>query len=287
MISVSLLSAYPYCPRKIFLSNVLKFYEPPREATVNGTIRHEAFDSLNKSEEEAVKSIKPGDGPEQIYDIYKKVLSQKVRNSIIVNKDKIERAGLEASSLYASTMKHLTAELIIRTRNVYDFIEKRGIYGNELWFELTPKIKSEYKVYSEELGLVGIIDQIRILKESVIPIELKTGTAPKEGIWPNHRLQISAYVMLLEEQLNIHLEKGYIRYLDSDEEREVIMNSFMRQEVIDTKIKVEKLLKSLELPEKEKNENKCEKCGLRNECFDEKVIKVRLEALSQAEKRKI
>jgi CRISPR-associated protein Cas4 len=277
MISVSLLSAYSYCPRKIFLTNVLKYIEVPREATVKGTVRHEAFDSLNKHEADVVIAIKPGEGQEEIHGSYKQMLSQKVRNSIIKHKDAIAKSGLEPSALYTLTMSHLNSEILIRARNVYGFIQKKGVYGAELWAELIPKIKSEYKVSSEALGLIGVVDQIKIMKETVIPVELKTGSAPKEGIWPNHRLQLCAYLMLLEEQLNINLDKGIISYLDSDEERELILNPYIRQEVIETKIKVEKLLSGHNIPEQEKNENKCRNCGLRNECFDEITIKARLE----------
>ena len=58
MISVTLLSAYMYCPRKIYLTKVLGLIEPPNAAMVKGSIRHNAFENLFKDEDELVKEFK-------------------------------------------------------------------------------------------------------------------------------------------------------------------------------------------------------------------------------------
>ena len=282
MINVSLLSAYSYCPRKIFLERILKLAEVPKDVMIKGTIRHEVFDALNKNEQNIVRSVEPGHDQEAIQELYRKSVSVYLRNTIIKNKDSITRIHLEPSQVYASIMKHLLAEIDIRSRNVFDFKEQTKLSGEELWLSLTPKIKSEYKVSSEILRLTGVIDQVLVKKEELVPVELKTGSSPKEGIWPGHRIQIAAYVMLLEETFDMSIKKGYIRYLDTPETdnlREVNINPFMREEVTDTRIKVEKLLSSSELPEKEKNEKKCEKCGLREQCFNDILLKARLEAV--------
>jgi CRISPR/Cas system-associated exonuclease Cas4 (RecB family) len=58
MISVTTLCSYLYCPRKLYLQYVLKLEEPPKEALLKGSIRHKAYEVINASEEELVKSIK-------------------------------------------------------------------------------------------------------------------------------------------------------------------------------------------------------------------------------------
>ena len=60
-ISVSMLSAYLYCKRKLFLERVLGLFEPEKEALVKGTIRHETYDRVNRIEEKIVKSITEND----------------------------------------------------------------------------------------------------------------------------------------------------------------------------------------------------------------------------------
>ena len=47
--------------------------------------------------------------------------------------------------------------------------------------------------------------QVEVRAESLLPIELKTGKSPKEGVWPGHRVQLSAYVMLLEDNFNMNI----------------------------------------------------------------------------------
>ena len=58
MISVSLLSNYDYCARKLFLEQVLKLVVIPRAVVIKGSIRHEVHDKISKAEENFVKSIK-------------------------------------------------------------------------------------------------------------------------------------------------------------------------------------------------------------------------------------
>ena len=53
-ISVSMLSTYLYCPRMLFLQKVLAVEEPPKESIVLGSLRHEIYDFINKSEQKIV-----------------------------------------------------------------------------------------------------------------------------------------------------------------------------------------------------------------------------------------
>ena len=51
MISVTTLSSYLYCPRSIYLTNVLKVVRPAKKTIVKGTIKHHTFDHINKIQE--------------------------------------------------------------------------------------------------------------------------------------------------------------------------------------------------------------------------------------------
>ena len=57
-ISVSMLSAYLFCARKLFLQQGLELKEPPKESTILGSLRHELYDFINRSEEKIVTTIK-------------------------------------------------------------------------------------------------------------------------------------------------------------------------------------------------------------------------------------
>ena len=167
-----------------------------------------------------------------------------------------------------------------RANNAYKFIKEFNLYGKELWQKLTPKIKSELKVVSNNLGLIGKIDQLELHKETIIPIELKTGKSPSNGIWPGHRIQIAAYALLLEDQYKKKVNSGSVIYLDQNIKRTIPINPFLKDEIIELRNQVEQLLASKELPDFTENRNKCEKCSLKKHCYDEEFIQTRLQKLN-------
>ena len=56
-ISVTMLSSYLYCKRKLFLERVLGLFEPDKGALVKGSIRHKTYEEINKIEENIFKKI--------------------------------------------------------------------------------------------------------------------------------------------------------------------------------------------------------------------------------------
>jgi CRISPR/Cas system-associated exonuclease Cas4 (RecB family) len=93
-ISVSMLSSYTYCKRKLFLQYVLNLVEPEKEAMVKGSIRHETYDKINKIEENIVKSITSDDNLKTLYTKYLNVYSQLLRKTINVSKAVPEWVGV-------------------------------------------------------------------------------------------------------------------------------------------------------------------------------------------------
>ena len=55
-ISVSLLSSYLFCSRKLFLEQVLGLKALPKGVTIKGTIKHNVLDLVNKQEKGIVSS---------------------------------------------------------------------------------------------------------------------------------------------------------------------------------------------------------------------------------------
>ncbi len=265
-ISVSMLSTYLYCPRMLFLQKVLAVEEPPKESLVLGSLRHEIYDFINQSEEKIVTSIKEKIQYSQLLSTYKACYSKILKEKIIKNKSKIREVNLDIVNVFKKTWHLILNEAELRAKNIFDFILEYNVYGNELWEKLTPKIISEKSVESEKLQLKGIIDRIEIHKNSYVPIELKTGKMPKEGVWPGHRIQIAAYAMLIEENFSTNVKEGFIRYLDTNETRQIAINPFMKDEIIGLIKEIQELLKASEIPNYCENRNKCTNCGLRSTC---------------------
>src|SRR3990167_10886369 len=231
-ISVSMLSTYLYCPRMLFLQKVLAVEEPPKESLVLGSLRHEIYDFINKSEQKIVSSIMEKMQYIQLLGAYKSHYSKILKEKIIQNKPKIREVNLNIVDVFKKTWPLILNEAELRAKNIFDFVVKHNVYGNELWEKLTPKIISEKSVESEKLQLKGIIDRIEVYENSYVPIELKTGKMPKEGVWPGHRIQIAAYALLLEEKFKTSVKEGFIYYMDAKESRHIAINPFMKEEIV-------------------------------------------------------
>jgi len=266
MIAVTAISSYLYCPRKLYLERVLKLVKPPKEAIIKGTIRHETYDLINKAEEALIKSIKT-DNIKYILQSYKQTYSQILKKVIIKNKDKIKSVNLELSEIFRESWRYVINEAKTRTFNTYSFIVKHKVFGDELWDKITPKIKSELRIESSMMQLRGIVDQIEYFDDNIIPYELKTGKMPDRGVWPGHKIQMAAYIMMLREQTGFDIKLGNIKYLDCDETRPVLFNEFLEKEVIDLRDKTISVLNSKELPSIVENRNKCKACELRDKCY--------------------
>ena len=247
-ISVSLLSSYLYCSRKLFLEKVLLLEEPPKESIVMGSIRHEAYDSINKKEEEIVTSITKKATIESIESLYKQKYLAILRKAIVSSKKRLEEANLNMLDAYKKSFPFITDEAGTRAGNVFRFIQSNNVYGQELWERLTPKIISELRVESDELRLKGIIDQVHVYNGEYVPFELKTGRTPRDGVWPSHRIQLAAYSLLLQEHFKKPIKEGFVIYLDTKEKRHIAINPYMKEEVTQIVNEVLALLENKELP---------------------------------------
>tara|TARA_Y100000310_G_C20579138_1_gene762066 strand:- start:48 stop:893 length:846 start_codon:yes stop_codon:yes gene_type:complete len=271
-ISVTMLSSYLYCPRKLFLQRILAVEEPPKESLVLGSLRHEIYDFINQNEERIVTSIAKKVEYTDIMALYKGFYSKILREKIIKNKSRIKKVKLDIVNVFKRTWPLILNEAETRSKNISDFIQKYNLYGKELWEKLTPKIISEQRVESDQLQLKGIVDRIEVYESGYVPVELKTGKMPKQGVWPGHKIQIAAYAMLLEEKFKTNVKEGFVRYLDADETRQIAINPFMKEEIINLVREVQTLLKSQDPPNYCENKNKCTNCGVRETCYNEETV---------------
>ncbi len=271
LIPVSFLSTYLYCRRKLFLEQTLGYEEPPKEALIKGLIRHELYDKINKAEQGIVTSIEEETPLEDLQALYKRNYSAILRKIIMNNKSKLLNLNLSLFNTYKEIWPIVLEETETRANNLFNFIQTHQLFGKELWQALTPKIESEFKISSSNLQLKGVIDQLEKYDNHFIPVELKTGKLPKEGIWPSHRIQLAAYALLLEDQFGIPVKEGFVHYLDYKQKRQLIINPFLKQEVLDLTRKVISLLESSKLPDFCLNKNKCNSCGLKDICYKQKI----------------
>ena len=263
-LSVTFLSSYLYCPRKLYLEQVLKIFRIPKEAMVKGTVRHQVFEGINNAEKELVILIEKEKTHTDIEELYRQKYSQILKDIIENNKRIIEEANLEPADTLKNTWPFILSEASARAQNAFFFARKANLFGHALWDALTPKTRSEVRIESDNQGLKGIIDELKIYENEIVPVELKTGKAPQTGVWPGHKVQTGAYMMMLIEQ-GQNVKEGVIRYLDHDIERQVILDQFLKKEIIELTKKVRELMNS-KIPPRCINKNKCGACQLFEDC---------------------
>jgi len=129
------------------------------------------------------------------------------------------------------------------------------------------------KVKAQKLGLVGVIDWLEKEGEEYTPHELKNATAPREGVWHDHMIQVAAYAMILSEAHGKVVGKGYVHYLKNGALRPVVVNAFLRDEVERLIRQVGDLVSGSQIPPYVENKKKCEKCPHKAICYDGEAIR--------------
>jgi len=266
MISVSSLCSYLYCPRKLYFNSVLGIIGKVGKETISGTVKHSVIEYINKNEKEIIESIVDNLSLEDIEEIYRLKYYKSLLFNLSRFKKDLKRLKKLKKEVFEEIWPILLGEAKLRSRNVYDFMQDNKVFGIELWEKLQPKYFSEVFLKSDKLGLRGRIDKIAVYNDLRIPLEIKSGKSPSYGIWPNHKVQIASYILLLKEEFP-ELNEGYIEYIDIKEKRKLILNPFIEEEIKELIEKVKELLNSKDLPKKINNESKCSKCGIRDKCF--------------------
>ncbi|MBI4149669.1 CRISPR-associated protein Cas4 [Candidatus Woesearchaeota archaeon] len=275
MLSVSALSTYLFCTRKLFLQQVLKLSEPEKPATILGTIRHEAIAAMHQEEEHIILATNTILPLAELEQRYRAAYAQALRDTILRHRQALKSLGYSLSQVFHMLWRLATTESEQRSRFAFRLMDAHQAYGDALW-QMLPKIQSEVAVSSDSLGLRGIVDRIELSDDDLIPIEIKSGKAPARGAWESHQIQLGAYLLLLSEAYRKPITTGFIRYVDAGEERSVILNPFLRHTILSIRDQAAALLRSLNVPPYTSNHNKCASCGLREQCYDQPFIAERL-----------
>ena len=271
MISVSMLPAYLYCKRKLFIEQVLGIREEPKEETVKGRIRHKIFEEMALREQNIILAVTDKHNVEDVAKLYSSAFGEILRNTLICFKYALKSVNLRALDLFKEIWPMLLEESKAKAGILIGLIREYGVYGHELLTKL-PKAEPEHRIESKTLNLVGVIDRIEFIDNRPVPIEFKTGKMPLDGVWPGHKIQIAAYCLLIEEKFGSRVAEGYVHYLDYAQKRRISLNPFLRNEVIEMIGRVRTLLESKHPPELPENANKCVSCGLRQICHNEEEL---------------
>ncbi|MBI2175907.1 CRISPR-associated protein Cas4 [Candidatus Woesearchaeota archaeon] len=247
-VSVTDLSSFLYCQRALYQKKVLGYVEKPNQSMILGTIRHQFYDLANKHEEAIVVHLHQEATHDEAVLAYAKSYENLLKAAVMSNAKSLAQFDIQPFQVLPQLQQIAAAEAHERAGNVLSFSAQHNVFGNELWQLLTPKILTEVRVRSQLLLLKGVVDRVEVYENSVLPVELKTGKMASEGVWPSHRVQVAAYMMLLKEKFRKPVSRAVIRYLDHNSSKTVVMNPYMELEVKELIEKVTRLLQSSIIP---------------------------------------
>lgn len=122
-------------------------------------------------------------------------------------------------------------------------------------------------MHSEHLGISGRFDVLEIRGENLFPVEYKRGEA---GEWLNHRVQICAQGLLLEDVNGQPVEYGYIYYYGSKKRQQVIFDAELREHTLQLIAEAKAFMQQPSCPEVTYT-RQCEGCSMIHHCLPEEV----------------
>ncbi|KKM11137.1 hypothetical protein SY88_10050 [Clostridiales bacterium PH28_bin88] len=121
------------------------------------------------------------------------------------------------------------------------------------------------RLHSERLGLSGIVDLVLVTRLESIPVEFKHTESP---LGLNHKYQLVAYALLLEDRWGRPVRRGMIHFLPSDRVEEVPVTPNGRAFVHKVLKEIRTMVAAERLPEATARRGRCVDCEYRLFCGD-------------------
>jgi CRISPR-associated exonuclease Cas4 len=123
--------------------------------------------------------------------------------------------------------------------------------------------RNERSLFSSRYRLTGRPDYLVRTRQGVIPVEVKSGSAPQQP-YRAHVLQLAAYCLLVEEQEGRAPPHGVLKY--DDQAFELDYTSDLRTELLETLGDIRHNLDAPEVDRSHEEPGRCLGCGYRDRC---------------------
>jgi CRISPR-associated exonuclease Cas4 len=130
-------------------------------------------------------------------------------------------------------------------------------------FQEGVRIERALPLWSVQWGLIGKADVVEFRKDSVVPIEYKSGRLRE---FDNDELQLCAQGICLEEMTGKPVPLGVIYHHGSRRRREVELTEKLRAEVERAVFEIRKMLTEKMIPPPV-NDSRCGHCSLKESCM--------------------
>ncbi|MBI4146478.1 CRISPR-associated protein Cas4 [Candidatus Woesearchaeota archaeon] len=238
------LSAWVSCPRQFFMQYVVGKEVRLNRAMALGLVKHKVHELVSREEERLVCALRSNDAVQQVLE---RECIALLRSAVVHNSNVLRSVQVTLSDAFQQSVAVAKASASDCCARVVPLLAQ-GLQGEALWHALVPKVKSEYAVQSKVLGLKGRIDRLEIHGARLVPVEIKSGKVPVDGVFDHHRIQVASYALLLEELFQTSVPEAIVHYVDGSARRSVVLNPFTRDWVLDVAAKARSAWESCVVP---------------------------------------
>ncbi|WP_172632561.1 CRISPR-associated protein Cas4 [Methanohalophilus mahii] len=159
---------------------------------------------------------------------------------------RVEEIVQEIITIYSDELEHIDEnQFKDALEDVYEVLP--AIAGNlknqfdEEMIELIKPVEIEPLMHSDKLNLSGAPSAIICSDKQKIPMLIKTGNAPMQGVWKNDRIPLAAYSILTEERYDQPVNSAVLFYASQGQARSVRIRPAERREVLNILKRIEKI----------------------------------------------
>jgi len=144
-------------------------------------------------------------------------------------------------------------------------------YAREL-APLISKLKAvnvfkDVELASERLGIVGKLDYLLLTRlKEYVPVEVKWAESENGRIKWDHKLQLAAYALLVEENFNSAVKRGYVYYLREHRVIEMTFSESLKKLVAKIIQEMYDMIENEKDPGIKVPATKCFSCGYKAYC---------------------
>lgn len=259
MLNVSEISIFVYCPLKLYLKYSEDIEAKSGEMIAGKAIhdarrgfeeilQHNTWNLTSDMEIAQIQRVILEGVPEYLDELHSKYL--------IYYKSYKENLN----RVFRELKEDLIIEASINVLKIKKLMKSTQKDGREISQILFPQSLVEFPLENKELNLKGKVDKIEIINHVYYPVVIKTGFPPSRGVWLSDSLQIAAYSLLMDYELNKEVLVGFVYYTKIFERRTVVINSNLHNKLFDVLNSINVMFEREEIPEFRRNKNKCRKC---------------------------
>ncbi|MBN1275060.1 Dna2/Cas4 domain-containing protein [Candidatus Woesearchaeota archaeon] len=268
------LQTYHFCPRKLYLEENYRMRPPRTKGDLKRAILDEALKYTNRAEPGVVKSINAPTTEHRVADKYYDSNRRSLQEAIINNKEALAKEGMSIIDTHKQLWYDLRHATKARVRSTYEFMAKNRVYGNELWWQLIPKITFNLKLSSEKYGVEMTIYRVDNYPHSAVPHLITRQDPPERGVWQNHRTELALAMLLLAEQ-GLIVQEGVVDYANGTTERRLEMTADLHDHAQELVRRIRETLKSKDPPPRVDNPRKCDRCPHKEQCYDDQYMQAK------------